>query len=435
MIYYLIFGLFLAYCFLVFKRAKKYRYDTRKDYAYNLEKHQLAKLSITETKTQLPANIESYDTLFLKVTLSFFPLSYFFKPYIQIDEQKHFFEYGAQGTRYLNISGIAHNTPQIKSKNLRLRSKSMTLYGYQNAIKESQKVLILAPHADDAEIAAFGFYKTMQNVTIVTTTAAEHGICNYCELYKKDRTKNSIKKAELRIFDALCIPMLGNVPMHNTLALGYFGGSLKWMRENPGGLASSLVTEIEDMNKFRRVAHADIKLKENTQSKYEAFLEDLTQILQQLQPSLIVTAHPIIDSHPDHKYTTIAAMQAVKELNYKCKFLLYTNHLELSETYPIGKIHSSITLPPNKDDVYFDSIYSFNLNQDLQIDKFFALEAMHDLRNSLVFLSAKYAWKHFNKMLKREITGKDKSYFKRAMRANELFFVVESENTEKLLEI
>lgn len=435
MIYYLIFGFLLVYLFLVFKRAKKYRYDTSKDYIHNLEKNKLVELTITDNKTRFPEAIKLYDTLFLKVTLAFSPLSYFFKPYIQIDEQKHYFEYGARGIRYLNISGISQSAPQIKCKNLRLHSKNTTLYGYQNAVNESQKVLILAPHADDAEIAAFGFYKTMHDVTIVTTTAGEHGVCNYCELYKKDKTKNALKKAQLRIFDALSIPLLGNVPIQNTLALGYFGGSLKWMRENPNSIAASLVEGINDMNIFRRVAHTDVKLASHVQATYDAFTKDLTQIIEQLQPSLILTAHPIIDSHPDHKQTTIAAMQVIRDLNYKCKFLLYTNHLELSETYPVGKIHSSITLPPNKSDFYFDSLYSFNLDKDLQIDKFFALEAMHDLRNSLVFLSGKYAWKHFSKMFKRELTGKDKSYFKRAMRANELFFVVESENMGKLLEI
>ena len=38
-------------------------------------------------------------------------------------------------------------------------------------------------------------------------------------------------------------------------------------------------------------------------------------------------------------------------------------------------------------------------------------------------------------MIKREVTGKDKSYYKRAVRANELYFVVESENIDKLMDI
>lgn len=435
MIYYLTLLFLGLYLFTVFKRARKYGYDTSKGYFYNLHENKLDELTLIASTLELPSNAKEFDTIFLKVILARSLLSYFLKPYIQIENQKHYFEYGAKGARYLNISGISKETIKIECSHLRLDSKNITLYGYKNAISQSEKILILAPHADDAEIAAFGFYKTMSNVTIVTTTAAEHGVCNYCDMYKKDRTKNSFKKAELRIFDALCIPMLGNVPIQNSLTLGYFGGSLKWMSENPKSTASSFVPGIDNMNKFRRVTHANIKLEENVKPIYEAFLEDLTQIIQQLEPSIIVTAHPIIDSHPDHKQTTISAMQVVKDLNYECNFFLYTNHLELSETYPIGKIHSSITLPPNKSKFYFDSIYSFNLDKNLQIDKFFAIEAMHDLRNSLVFISTKYAFKHFTKMFKRDLKGKDKSYFKRAVRANELFFVVKSENIEESLMI
>ena len=95
-------------------------------------------------------------------------------------------------------------------------------------------------------------------------------------------------------------------------------------------------------------------------------------------------------------------------------------------------MHSSITLPPNKTAFYFDSVYSFDLDISLQSDKFFALEAIHDLRDSLVFISIKKAYKQFNKMFKRVLSGKDKSYYKRAVRANELFFVVESEKLDNL---
>ena len=61
---------------------------------------------------------------------------------------------------------------------------------------------------------------------------------------------------------------------------------------------------------------------------------------------------------------------------------------------------------------------------------------MHDLRDSLIFISIKQSLNHLVNMIKRKLkyTGKDKSYYKRAIRANELFFVVESENINNLLD-
>jgi hypothetical protein len=56
---------------------------------------------------------------------------------------------------------------------------------------------------------------------------------------------------------------------------------------------------------------------------------------------------------------------------------------------------------------------------------------MHDLRDSLIQLSLKRAWKLTIKLLKSKIISKDKSYFRRAVRANELFFVISHKETLK----
>jgi hypothetical protein len=432
MILFLLFIVLIAYLFIVFKRAKRYKYNTSNDYLYKLDKDIISNLKLDNNKLELPNNYKEFDSLFLKINLSFNLLSYFLKPYIKIEDTKHFFEYGAQGDRYLNISHIVDSTVQLTLKNISLSNIDATLYGYKNNIDLSKKILILAPHADDAEIAAFGLYKSAKDVTIVTTTIGEYGLCNYCDIYNNDRLKNSLKKAELRTIDALSVPLLGNVEMTNSLTLGYFGGSLKWMSENQDKKASSYVTGFDSINSFRKVSHAKVKLPLEVEPTYDAFLNDLKEIITQIKPDIIITPHPTIDSHQDHKHTTIGLIKAMKSLNFSCKLLLYTNHLELSETYPIGKINSSISLPPNLKEFYFDSVYSFELDSEMQVDKFFTLESIHDLRDSLVFFSIKRALKHLNKLIKRKITGKDNNYFRRSVRANELFFVVEDRNINKL---
>lgn len=434
MLYFLFFALLLLILiFIVIKRAKKYKYNASQSYNYHLDKNLITKTKLENNTLLLPQNFQEFDTLFLKVELTFSPLSYIFKPYFEIENIKHYFEYGAKGSRYLNISHINNETLTLKLNTLKLATNEVSLYGLKNNINLAKKTLILAPHADDAEIAAFGFYKSAENVTIVTTTAGEHGVCNYCEIYENDKRRQSLKKAELRAFDALSVPLLGNVAMQNSLTLGYFGESLKWMSEHKNECASSYIDEIESMDNFRKVSHANITLPGHVKPTYNSFLNDLKEIIQQLKPEIILTPHPVIDSHNDHKYSTFALLEALKSTNHKCKLLLYTNHLKQSETYPIGEMYSSITLPPNKKDFYFDSIFSFELDKDLQIDKFFALETIHDLRDSFLVISIKKSFKHLNKMIKRKVSGKDKSYYKRAVRANELFFVVESENIDNLL--
>ena len=118
---------------------------------------------------------------------------------------------------------------------------------------------------------------------------------------------------------------------------------------------------------------------------------------------------------------------------------LYSNHFVLNEHYPYGKSGGTISLPPHFGNaIYFDSIYSHPLSLDKQKDKVFALEAMNDLRldtewrflNGVIEIAVKKSFK--------KILGTESSYFNRAVRSNELFFVVKMndiDNVQKLKRI
>jgi len=430
--YYLLIIVVVLYLFIILKRLKKYKYNQKLDYIYNLENNYIQKVSLEDSKISFKKIDKDFDTIFLKIKLNFSFLSYFCKPYIQINNTKHYFEFAAQGVRYINISHEKLEYLEIKSKNISIVKDESFVYGFKNDVTRDKKIVIFAPHADDAEIAAFGFYKESRNITIVTITIGENGVCNYCDLYDKNKTKNSLKKAELRTFDALSTPMLGGVEVQNSLALGYFGGTLEYMSKNPNENVVSKSLEFGTLNRFRKVAHASVQLKKEVESNYKSFTSDIKEIIIQINPDIIIMPHPAIDSHPDHKQTTLSVCDVLGETNCKADLMLYTNHLEQSELYPIGPMHCAIDLPPNKKEFYFDSIYSFELNYSLQLDKFFALESIHDLRDSLLFISLRHSYRHLSKMIKKKIMGKDKSYFRRAVRANELFFVVKNKNKDKL---
>jgi len=425
---YIIFILFLLYILIILKRLKKYKFNQTKDYQYNLEHNFSKKITIQNNKINY--NVEQEETIFLKIELLFCFRTYFFKPFIKIDGQKHYFEYGAKGIRYLNLSHMKQGN--IEKTNIRFKKESLHLYSFKNRNYIEDTITIIAPHADDAELAAFGLYKSAKKVTIVTVTAGENGVCNYCNLYK-NKSLAALKKGELRAFNAITTPLLGEVEQTNCLALGYFGSSLQWMRENPNSCAKSHINTITSIDLFRKVSHSNIQLKSSVTPNYSSLKNDLREILLQTKPTIIVSPHPEIDSHPDHKESTYLIAELILEMNLQITLLLYTNHLTTSEIYPFGNMYSPITLPPNFKDFYFDSIYSLPLDKQLQKDKFFAIESMHDLRDSLVQLSIKKAYKFMLKLLKSKLFSKDKSYYRRAVRSNELFFVLQTQDTLKQL--
>ena len=420
--------------FVIYKRLKKYKYDQARDYRYDLSQNLLMTKELEDFTLDLDGIDPSYDTFVFEIEPQKNLLSYFLKPFIDIDGVKHYFEYGAKGIRYITISTLKEKKILFTCKNITLKSKQVKIYGFQNGIDLEKKVLILAPHADDAEIAAFGLYKSAKDVTIVTTTIGEHGVCNYCEFYNGDRAKSARQKAHLRLLDALYIPSFGNVASENSLALGYFGGSLEFIYTHPKQNSTSHVKDFGSMQPYRKVDHAKIDLALHVEPNFDAFYNDIKSILNQLEPDIIITPHPQIDSHPDHKYTTLTLFKALAEVKCEAKILLYTNHLKTSENYPIGRMFGAIDLPPNFSDFDFDGIYSYKLDEELQKEKFFALEAIHDLRDSFLPISLKRTYKHLNRLLKKELFSKDKSYFRRAVRSNELFFVLDPKNKEKFLE-
>ena len=108
---------------------------------------------------------------------------------------------------------------------------------------------------------------------------------------------------------------------------------------------------------------------------------------------------------------------------------LYANHLELNAYYPYGSEGGTMSLPPNfQTGLSFDAVYAHPLSIDRQKDKIFALEAMNDLRPDMEWRSLGGTFDAFAKRIERTIRGDKESYYRRSVRANELFFVVDLAN-------
>ena len=228
------------------------------------------------------------------------------------------------GIRYIDVSGFVSD----EACSVRIEAHYCTtdpevvMYQFKNEGIEDKVLLTLAPHPDDAEIAAFGLYSSVKESYIITTTVGEEGKCDYCGLVDSKQDK-AIQKGKLRVHDALTVPLLGNIPQHRCAMLGYFGMSLKWMFDHRDEHAVSKVTGIDDINYFRRVEHTQFIANDNVSATWDSLVRDIKSALVLTKPDIIVTPHPEIDGNSDHQYTTYALIEALGQsgLN-ECQIIL-----------------------------------------------------------------------------------------------------------------
>lgn len=429
--------------YVFYSRISIYNYDTTKDYQYNFNQSTVKKIKfhVTDGKLNLPKTNLNHQTAFIKIKVNTSFLGEFFQPSIKIVSKNkqitHYFEHGAKGIRYLNISGILKpdiQTLNITGNRIKINDQKIELFLFKNINIDHAKILIIAPHPDDAEIAAYGMYaKNPKNSFIITITAGEAGYFKYNDIYK-DPSKHSLKKGEIRAWNSITVPLLSGVPIENSLNLGYFDTTLKKMYLNDTVIISSNYIKTSDINIFRKFNTSSLKDSLLSTSNWKSLVKNLKTLLQKIKPDIIITPYPLIDSHPDHKYATIAVIEALKELKInKGHLFLYTNHFSLCEFFPYGKEGNPITLPPYfKDDLYFNNIFSNPLTKSQQQDKIFALEAMNDLRLDSKWRNTLGLTKIASKSIVKEILGIQDSYYRKSVRANELFFVVSISDMKKL---
>lgn len=414
-----------------FSLAAKYKYDVTQDYQYALNNSQHTATDVQVKQGRFTFNSSrNWDTGFIKLKVTATLAGHFAEPYVEIISNKQnsvlTFERGVNGERYINLpSSNLHNkqTIQLITHHLRVADQQASVILFENPqIQKHPRVLVIAPHPDDAEIAAYGFY-SQHNSLIVTITAGEAGPHTYDEIYP-DVNQHYQVKGKLRVWNSITVPMLGGVEPEHAINLGYFDGTLQQMAENKARSVHSLHTDIDNVNHFRGQNLSSLTPISEGKANWPALLNDLKLILQSFKPDIIVTPYPAIDWHTDHKLASIALISAIKQLNLQQgQLFLYTNHLTANNYFPYGQQGELVPIPPDfNQSLYFDSIYSFKLPQPK--DKIFALEAMNDLRPDTSWLSIPGAFKIFRKTLGNKLLLKDQTYFRRAVRANELFLVV-----------
>lgn len=387
-----------------------------------------------------PAIDAAWDTAILAVQVSADPLIP--SPYVEISAGKsdrQYFAQGDTGERWLNLSflrgAVAPGSQvTIHANGATLAAGESRLRLFEANPELTKSVLVLAPHPDDAEIAAFGIYANRRS-TVVTVTAGNAGAPTYESVFD-DPAELYLFKGRIRLIDSITVPWQGGVPPERAFNLGYFDARLAEMYDKRGAAVPEMYRPNSDINVYRQGNIGSLLPKRPRESRWENLVDDVLAVLKKVKPSTIVAPHPQLDTHRDHQFTTVALSEALRRWNNRVTLLLYTNHADRNR-YPYGPAGTLMSLPPPPNgpvDVAVDRIYSHATPPALQRLKLFALESMHDLRfnpNRQYQLA-----KGDDRMATPEKPGPepDITYLRRGPRSNELFYVYDRETFRSMVE-
>ncbi|MCY1259495.1 GlcNAc-PI de-N-acetylase [compost metagenome] len=374
----------------------------------------------------LPADAE---TLILEVTLRATWLGRWLDPQVLIEgaeADRQDFERGVNGRRYINLSGLGD---AIRGGHLRLRGRHCrlaaqgTLHAFANPEHGARRVLIVAPHADDAELAAFGLYSRAQEVAIVTLTQGEIEAEHYRKL-GLDKAAAARLKGRLRTWDSLAVPLWGGVPAGRCVQLGYYCLQLPAMfaeQDKPFGSRESAEDDIRSARRHNPLA---LPADADGVPNWGNLVADLAALLEHFRPEVLVTPHPQLDPHADHVHATLAVEQAIQRSAWQPDTLLfYANHLHDNDRWPMGPADGGIALPPCIEPLPADGLWSPTLDAATRIDKAQALAMQHDLQLPLA------AKKRLRRLIQRVLAGRrwpasgEDEFFRKAVRRHELFWV------------
>ncbi len=344
------------------------------------------------------------------------------------------FERNVRGVRCLNLSGVLGGTVgacrvRLRGAGCRWYPVDATLTAFADGPRPDDRVLVVAPHPDDAEIAAFGLYSGTA-AAVVTVTAGDAS-----DRYRSvsPLTRNDV--ARLRVWDSITVPKIGGVPPHRALNLGYPDGRLPEMAAHPD---RDVRGEL-DFGALRALNLSDL-VREGGVCSWHSLVEDLVHVLVRFRPTVIVTPSPTHDSHPDHRHTTYAVCEALRRSDLPDgRLFLSVIHNRWTELYPFGPATSTASLPPNLEPSQgdWDGICSVPLSAERRAIKYMALEAMRDLREfPAPFPTARVLLRRSLAELKAAVHGMGTpptSYLRRGPRPDEVFFVLGFRRAVELL--
>jgi LmbE family N-acetylglucosaminyl deacetylase len=344
-----------------------------------------------------------------------------------------YLERGVRGVRFLNVSrllaanNLAGGWVRLHGRHLAWNGESVRLHVCHEKVSFDDRVLVVAPHPDDAEIAAFGLYADT-DATVVTLTAG-----NASDRYRSRHGSIGLPRAtvaKMRVWDSISIPQFGDVGPEHAINLCFPDGRLREVCSHPDQDYSREIGDELDFAGLRRLNRSPLA-RAGATCTWKSLVRDLSHIVTETKPTIIVTPHPWLDPNLDHLYTTVAVCEAVELAGLATgRVFFYLVHNRRSELWPFGPAGTGVALPPilAEDAVCAASFYSHALSPDRQRDKFLALEAMHDIRD--IEYPTVASLNNAIRRLRSELRGlahgmgrTPTSYLRRSVRPDEVFFV------------
>jgi glycosyltransferase involved in cell wall biosynthesis/LmbE family N-acetylglucosaminyl deacetylase len=362
-----------------------------------------------------------------------------FDPAIEIASDDYhdvqFLERGVGGVRFLNVSRLlsanklAGGWVRLRGRNLAWQGKTARLHVCYESVSSDDRVLVIAPHPDDAEIAAFGLYADTA-ASVVTLTAGDRSD-RYTSDWGPSISLPRATVARTRVWDSITIPQFGHVGPEHAINLCFPDGRLREMHSNPDQDYSREGEDELDFASLRRLNRSPLAGASAPLCTWKSMVRDLTRIVTETRPTIIVTPHPSLDPNSDHLYASAAICEAIESAERAAgRVFFYCVHNRRSELWPFGPAGTGFALLPifAEDGVCAPGFYSHPLSADRQREKFLALEAMHDIRDIDWPRSAplNVASRRLCGELRGLAHGMGRaptSYLRRAVRPDEVFFV------------
>ena len=374
---------------------------------------------------QAPLSLAGDETLILALKVKSGVLGRFFDPFVQFADDRQTFERGVNGLRYLNLTGCAE---ALSAGEVSLRGRFCRVVGQPQLWVlpqpdySEQRVMVIAPHADDAELAAFDLYSQAKEAWIVTLTAGEIEAQHYQQMGLEPAQAARLK-GRLRAWDSVAVPRWAGVPQAQCAQLGYFCLQLPAMQAAPEQPIPSREADLTDTRMFRQFNSLALPGDEDGAPTWNNLLADLRALILRAKPQVIVLPHPAIDPHPDHICAHSAVIEALQGLAWQPDTLLgYANHLHDNDRWPMGNSGDGIALPPVFDASLTLRPYSRVLSLEQQRDKAMALGMMHDLQPRAALK------RRVRRSIQRLLAGRKPSpygeneFFRKAVRRHELFW-------------
>lgn len=394
----------------------------------------------------LPKLESDMASAFLEVNVRATKLGSLFDPCLEIRAGRfcdlQFIERGAEGIRFFNVtrllaSGIPAGDPvSLRGRHLTWIHDNIRLHLCRERVRPAERVLVIAPHPDDAEIAAYGLYADT-DATIVTISSGDGS-----DRFSKEAGSLGLSRslvARIRTFDSVAVPQLAGIAPERALNLCYPDAQLEAMRDQPARDFQSEGDGGLDFAGLREMNRSSL-LRKAPDCSWESLVADLAHILRQTTPGIIVMPHPWLDPHSDHKAAALAVGEAMAAAGLtEGRFFFYTNHNRRSEFWPFGPPGSGVAMLPlfEGDIVDCEGFYSHTLSAEKQLEKYLALESMHDLREipSMQPATIGAIIRRFLSEIRARLHGLGREpagYFRRSVRPDELFFTTSYEKGGKL---